>query len=202
MRDFHNSDHANNRLSRCFMAYKNDDGTFLVTRIAGATKEKIVTNCGREFPIKSDKIVLLFPKLGYVNTRHQCAYVTRSSRRMWKVGLTPENIIVDFLFRNKVTGMDDMGIGNMLASIINDKYPKATECLKAVQDKRVAAQAFSRKFCFGRHHETLETVLYYKNKSVGYYDKNLEALVISDTNSHMVQQVLEAMGDDKLKVLV
>lgn len=200
MRDFNDNDHANNRLSRCYMAYK-QDGKWVITRIAGANLKKIATTCGREFDMKSQDIMLLMPKLGYANAGHQCAYITRSSKRMWKVGLTPENTIVDFLYRQHVGRREDIGLAVMLQAVINEDYPTAKQALDDVRDKRCAARAFSRKFCFGRHRDTMEAVLYYKNKSVGYYDSRLKSLVISDTNSHIIQQVIEAMGTD-IKVTI
>lgn len=201
MRDFHDDNHANNRLSRCYLAYLSD-GKWRVTRISGATKTKIVTSCGREFDIKSKDIKILFPELGYVNAGRQCAYLTRSSRRMWKVGLTTDNLIIEFLFRNYVGMLEDIGVGNMLAKTLNDEYPSIKKALDDVSNKRLSGCAFSRKFCFGLHNKTKETVLYYKNKSVGYYDKRLKGLVIFDTNSHIIQQVIEAMKGEDIKVII
>lgn len=200
MRDFHDSDHANNRLSRCFIAYLKD-GKWIVSRISNASKTKVFTTCGREFPMTSKLIKFIFPKLGYVNVGFQCAYLTRSSKRMWKVGLTPENIIVEYLHPNFVGGADRKPYEDMLASICNNNHLSPQDALKSILDGERSGAAFSNKFCFGLSDKTLAPVLYYKNKSVGYYDVNYKAIVISDVNSHIIQQLNEALGDSGIKVI-
>lgn len=201
MRDFHDSDHANNRLSRCFIAYLEDDGEWQVSRISNATKTKIFTTCGRDFPMNSKLIKFVFPKLGYVNTGSQCIYLTRSSKRMWKVGLTPENIITDYLHRNFVTHKDQKSYENMIEDICNKQYYTPKKALELILKGKRSGSAFSSKFCFGLSEKTLAPVLYYKNKSVGYYDANYKAIVISDVNSHIIQQLNEALGDSDIKVI-
>lgn len=202
MRDFHDNDHANNRLSRCYLAFKKADGKWGITRIASANKKTIHCTNDQRYDMKSEDIKILFPDLGYVNTEHQCAYYTRSSKRMWKVGLTPENFIREFLFRKKARAADDIGCEAALEKLVNGVYPSAKKALKLVQERKKAGVAFSRKFCFGLHAGTKAPVLYYKNKYVGYYDEKLGGLVINDNNSHIIQQLLEAFKGADIKVII
>lgn len=174
----------------------------IVSRIDGATQEDIVTTCGKRFNMQDENIKFIFPKLGYVNTAHQCTYVTRISRRMWKVGLTNENIHSQHMYP-AYAGMNDMmNNKDILEAILNVKKPKFKESLRRVATGHRAASAFSDKFCVGLHPNTTAPCIYYKNKYVGYWDKEMDALVISDTNSHMIQQLKEAINDDEVKIIV
>lgn len=197
MRKFHDNGHANNRLSRCFIMYRKADGKWRCGRLDMATKTKLVVNDGSEFRMDDvENTSFLFPRLGYVNTRHQCLYFTRSSRRMWKVGLVPENIVREPIFKQYFTMADDIKLETALKRLFLNEYPSFKECLDDVQKGRTAAKAFSRDFCVGLHEKTREVVLYYRNMPIGHYDKDEKAMIIGDVNSHYVQKFLEVVNNE------
>lgn len=201
MRKFHDNNHAHNRLSRCFCIYKTNDG-IECGRISLATKEKIIIDERHEFRMNDEKSTsFLFPRLGYYNTRHQCTYVTRSSKRMWKVGLVPENMLQKPLFPMFHTMADGKEYSEILKFLHIGKYPTFDRCLKDIKGGFAAGRAFSRDFCLGLHAETKEVVLYYRNMPIGHYDSDEKAVIIGDVNSHYIQKFLEVTGG-KVGVLV
>lgn len=194
MRNFHDDQHANNRLSRCYVIVTLENGDKRLSRIESATKDSIRTSCGLEFPIKSDKIDYMLTKFGYVNTRHQCAYVTRSSKRAWKVGITPDNLRIDPMYAGLLTHRDNLNSGTILDFLYKGEYPNFDKCLREISGGKCASKAFSRKFCLGLSDKTKEIVLYYQNLPIGHYSKDDKALVIGDVNSHLVQSLVEVIG--------
>lgn len=201
MRRFHDDNHANNRLARCY-AMCLIDGEWVSRRIEHATKRTITVNCGTEFAMDDEaNIKFLFPRLGYVNTRHQCVYVTRSSRRLWKVGIVPDNLKMDMIFPEHIRRVDVISGNDAVAFLFKGKYPSAIAALNKVSNGEAAACAFHRHFCFGLHSKTKEIILYYQNMPLGHYDKGEDSIIIGDVNSHLVQPFKEA-SKDVFKVLV
>lgn len=201
MRKYHDDNHANNRLARCYSMCK-IDGSWVPRRIENATKESITVSCGAVFKMSDeDNIKFLFPRLGYVNTHHQCIYTTRTSRRLWKVGLVPDNFKLEPLFGRMMTFKDEVSGTDAVATLFYGKYPTARKALKEVLGGKAAARAFSRSFCFGLHAETKEVVLYYQNLPLGHYEKREDSVVIGDVNSHLVASFIEA-SKGEIEVLV
>lgn len=194
MRKFHDNEHANNRLSRCY-AMCRIDGKWDIRRIDGASTDTIIVNCGARFRMTDeDNIKFLFPSLGYVNTYHQCIYLSRKSRRLWKVGIVPDNLSIEPIFPNYITHRDEINNSEALKKLFLNEYPTPKEALDDVLNGQAAARAFSKKFCFGLHAETKEVVLYYQNMPLGHYDKSYKAIMIGDVNSHLIQPFVEASG--------
>lgn len=201
MRKFHDDNHANNRLSRCYIAVKRNGG-IEIDRIAGATLRNLVLSSdASKFNLDSPDINYMFTEFGYVNTRYQCCYVTRKSKRAWKVGITPENLVFDYMYHEYITHRDHIDGFKALKQLYVGVYPTALECLADILAGRIAARAFDRKFCFGLHAKTKSVVLYYHNLPVGHYEQDLGAIILGDINSHLLQMLNKAL-EGKVKVLV
>lgn len=202
MRKYHDDDHANNRLGRCFIMHKVGQ-EWRCGRIHRATNRKLVITDGTEYNMNDiENTSFLFPRLGYYNSRHQACYVTRSAKRMWKTGLVPENIVQNWMYPHLVKEREAMTKHEVfLKQMFLNVYPSFDKCLKEIQDGRCAAKAFSRDFCLGLHDKTVDVVLYYRNFPIGHWDKDNKAIIIGDVNSHYIQKFLEVV-DNKVKVLV
>jgi len=200
MRNFHDNEHANNRLSRCYVMVKKN-AKWVLDKIESATKNMIHTVTGNAYPIDSDKIEYMFSKFGYCNTENQAAYVTRSSKRGWKVGLTGDNIKVEFLYPRQMRMEDQPELSDMLPFLFDPKYPTALEAIHSVSLGERAAVAISRKFCLGLHDKTTDIVLYYQNLPVGHFCKKEVAIILGGVNKHLLES-LEEILDGQIGVLI
>lgn len=195
MRKFHDDNHANNRLSRCYIGYI-EGGEKFVGRCERADLDNIHFTNGHTVPLQRPDVEITFGNMmGYVNTRTQCLYVTRASRRMWKAGIAQDNMIIEPIFRDYYGHRDEKPREVIMLDLFKGEYPKWDEALRKISDGRKAACAFSKKFAWGLHNKTKEVCLYYKNKPVGFWCKENKALIMGDVNSHLLQQLLEVAPD-------
>lgn len=195
MKNFHDNAHANNRLSRCYVSIFNErTNSYDIKRIDSATKHTIYCRDGTEYPLHSDVVSVVFERLGYVNTRHQCAFVSRTPKRMWKAGLVPENLKTEFLHPQFLKAVDDKEVYAVLEYIVNNRYPSFRKACLEVQARRAAARAFHPNFAVSLSDDTDQLVMYYKNFEVGYVDVKENLIYIGDTFSHLNEQIFEATG--------
>lgn len=196
MKQFYDNNHANNRLSRCFVLL--GPPPYTAKRIENATKNKIICDDGTEYDLKSPDVHITMDELGYYNTRHQCVYITRSTRRMWKAGLVPENLILEHVYPQYVTHRDaDIRAGQYLPFIMNNQYPTFEEALNTVKIGQAACVAFSRKFAVGLAEMTLNPVIYYKNNAIAFLDDD-GTIIMGDVNSHLLEQLVHTSGREVL----
>ncbi|QEG09168.1 hypothetical protein CPT_Phriendly_016 [Vibrio phage Phriendly] len=195
MKNFHDNAHANNRLSRCYVAIFNEKrNSYDIKRIDSATKRTIYCRDGTEYPLQSDIVRIVFESLGYVNTKHQSMFVSRTPKRMWKAGLVPENLQSNFLYPRFVRAEDHMEVHDILDYIVNNKYPSFRKACLEVQARRAAVRAFHPNFAVSLSDDTDQLVMYYKNFEVGYVDVKDNKIYIGDTFTHLNEQIFEATG--------
>lgn len=195
MKNFHDNAHANNRLSRCYAAIYNEKiNSYDIKRIDSATKRTIYCRDGTEYPLQSDVVNIVFERLGYVNTKHQCLFLSRTPKRMWKAGLVPDNLQVSFMHPRFVRHEDHTEVHQMLDYIVNNKYPSFRKACLEVQARRAAARAFHNNFAVSLSDETDQLVLYYKGFEIGYVDVKNNAIFIGDTFTHLNEQIFEVTG--------
>lgn len=91
-------------------------------------------------------------RLGYVNSRYGCVYITRSPRRQWKIGLCKTNTELYWDNFKTLPGHEEtyMGIERFhheaFIPAIRGEYPSFNEALRRVMETKIAV-AFDRMFC-------------------------------------------------------
>lgn len=171
MKVFHDNQHANNRLNRCFIAFK-EDGVWGVSRCIEANLKYISLENGKSFRLDSDDVIVVFPELGYIDTRHQTAYLSRSSVRMWKAGLVPENVKIEHFNTGFFMNTEpNISIYKALKQIVSHSYLSYEKAVDAVYGGLAAARAFDNRWCVGLTQNSEHAGLFYRGKLVGYVDK-------------------------------
>lgn len=197
MKNFHDNQHADNRLSRCYVAiFENDK--FKVSRIGNADKKAIFCRDGRAYELADKNVHIVFDSLGYVNSKHQCVYISRTPKRMWKAGLVPENLRLDYLHKHYARMEDTVEIENALEQILNNDYPSFRKACLEVHTGKKAANAFHRNFAVSLSDTTKDLVLFYKNFEVGYVDVKENQIYIGDVFTHLREQIFEATGMESI----
>lgn len=196
MKNFHDNAHANSRLTRCYVAVKDKDGTFNVARVQEATKNKIWLNDGNQYDLQDERVHIVFQKLGYVNTRHQCVLLSRTPKRMWKAGIVPENIQMDYLHPQHMRMSDRVELGVGLEFILNHRYPSFRKACLEVSTGKHAARAFHPNFAVSLSDVSDKLVIYYNNFEIGYVDDG--DVFVGDVYDHLKEQIFEATGKESI----
>lgn len=114
------------------------------------------------------------PPLGYVNTRSECAFVSRSPARRWKQGVDPGALDYFWPASEKETSgasshkfqVNHEGISDTIRGI----YPSFDHNLiRDLQDGVYMSRAVGRKLAFKRSRDVKHLLIYHMSNNIGLF---------------------------------
>ncbi len=126
--------------------------------------------------------------LGYVNYGHQVAYLGRRPRRMWKAGLSHDNI-------RAISGYldDDILTQSALGKCLINDYPSLKEAFDSCY-KRNTAFAFNRDIALSSLDGGVIDIEY-KGMQIGNISEDLDFL-INDKYEYLTEVLMEAINEE------
>lgn len=164
LRSLHSADHANLRLGRTIVQFKNSPCWIDDIRGDWSANARLLSN-GKGFTIRdirnSDEVNVTPVSLGFCDIGGTARYLSRMPARRTKQGLAQES-----LYCEGITVPDfyrDSGLAKSLNSCITNEYASYETCFRGVSTDRVTSMAFHRNWAIWKSQATREVVVLFKH---------------------------------------
>lgn len=174
--------YAAQRLNGTIVKY--EDEPVVINNIAGngvVTFYSLVNNGRGDEPqyARLDELSLEPIRLGYLNTTNSCSYIKRLPARVQRQGLQDRVIVGGGRVQCKTPAFINCVMGI---------YPSLDMCVDSIVNGEVKGRAFTRQFALFKEGDSLK--LWYKDRTVGGYNKREKKLVLKE-EFKFLEEVLE-----------